>query len=74
MGTVKIYFDKMDSYCLICPFVVCWYAILLQVVHPYQADSDVELSLLVGDYVVVRKVYNLLDLNVFVILNKIDFD
>lgn len=42
--------------------------------HPYQADSDVELSLLVGDYVVVRKVYNLLDLNVFVILNKIDFD
>lgn len=29
-----------------------------EVVHPYQADSDVELTLSVGDYVVVRKVSN----------------
>uniref|UniRef100_A0A7N1A283 Uncharacterized protein n=1 Tax=Kalanchoe fedtschenkoi TaxID=63787 RepID=A0A7N1A283_KALFE len=27
-----------------------------QVVHPYRAESDVELHLCVGDYVVVRKV------------------
>lgn len=31
--------------------------------HPYQAESDVELTLSVGDYVVVRKVHNLLELN-----------
>lgn len=36
---------------------------MLQVVHPYQAESDVELTLSVGDYVVVRKVHNLLELN-----------
>ena len=35
--------------------------------HPYQAESDVELNLSIGDYVVVRKVYNLLVLNVFII-------
>lgn len=29
-----------------------------EVVHPYQAESDVELTLSVGDYVVVRKVTN----------------
>lgn len=29
-----------------------------EVVHPYQAESDVELNLTVGDYVVVRKVSN----------------
>ncbi|XP_027148920.1 SH3 domain-containing protein 2-like [Coffea eugenioides] len=29
-----------------------------EVVHPYQAESDVELSLSVGDYVVVRKISN----------------
>ncbi|CAI9116858.1 OLC1v1018128C1 [Oldenlandia corymbosa var. corymbosa] len=29
-----------------------------EVVHPYQAESDVELNLSVGDYVVVRKVSN----------------
>ncbi|TXG64642.1 hypothetical protein EZV62_011636 [Acer yangbiense] len=29
-----------------------------EVVHPYQAESEVELSLLVGDYVVIRKVTN----------------
>ncbi|KAL2504030.1 SH3 domain-containing protein [Abeliophyllum distichum] len=29
-----------------------------EVVHPYQADSNVELTLSVGDYVVVRKVSN----------------
>lgn len=37
---------------------------MLQVVHPYQAESDVELTLSVGDYVVVRKVHNLLELNI----------
>lgn len=31
--------------------------------HPYQAESDVELTLSLGDYVVVRKVHNLLELN-----------
>lgn len=36
---------------------------MLQVVHPYQAESDVELTLSLGDYVVVRKVHNLLELN-----------
>lgn len=30
--------------------------LFLQVVHPYEAESDVELTLLIGDYVVVRKV------------------
>ncbi|XP_076931775.1 SH3 domain-containing protein 2-like [Bidens hawaiensis] len=29
---------------------------LAEVIHPYQAESDAELSLTVGDYVVVRKV------------------
>lgn len=29
-----------------------------EVVYPYQAESDVELTLLVGDYVVIRKVSN----------------
>ncbi|KAK1427276.1 hypothetical protein QVD17_15959 [Tagetes erecta] len=29
-----------------------------EVIHPYQAESDAELSLTVGDYVVVRKVSN----------------
>ncbi|XP_059431351.1 SH3 domain-containing protein 2 [Corylus avellana] len=29
-----------------------------EVVHPYQAESDVELNLSIGDYVVVRKVSN----------------
>ncbi|PKI38565.1 hypothetical protein CRG98_040998 [Punica granatum] len=29
-----------------------------EVVHPYQAESDVELDLSIGDYVVVRKVTN----------------
>ncbi|GAA0157497.1 scaffold/adaptor protein [Lithospermum erythrorhizon] len=29
-----------------------------EVLHPYQAESDVELTLSVGDYVVVRKVLN----------------
>lgn len=29
---------------------------LLQVMHSYQAESDVELNLSIGDYVVVRKV------------------
>ncbi|KAI3460363.1 hypothetical protein Pfo_017026 [Paulownia fortunei] len=29
-----------------------------EVIHPYQAESDVELTLAVGDYVVVRKVTN----------------
>lgn len=29
---------------------------MLKVIHPYQADSDVELTLAVGDYVVIRKV------------------
>ncbi|KAI3807351.1 hypothetical protein L1987_23278 [Smallanthus sonchifolius] len=29
-----------------------------EVIHPYQAESDAELSLVVGDYVVVRKVSN----------------
>ncbi|XP_060189353.1 SH3 domain-containing protein 2-like [Lycium barbarum] len=31
---------------------------LAEVVHPYEAESDVELTLLIGDYVVVRKVSN----------------
>ncbi|KAF6168973.1 hypothetical protein GIB67_038470 [Kingdonia uniflora] len=29
-----------------------------EVVHPYQAKSDVELNLFIGDYVIVRKVSN----------------
>ncbi|XP_062177742.1 SH3 domain-containing protein 2-like isoform X2 [Alnus glutinosa] len=29
-----------------------------EVVHPYQAESDVELNLSIGDYIVVRKVTN----------------
>ncbi|KAL8459086.1 hypothetical protein ACS0TY_036532 [Phlomoides rotata] len=29
-----------------------------EVIHPYEAESDVELTLVVGDYVVVRKVIN----------------
>lgn len=31
-------------------------SIILKVIHPYKAESDVELTLAVGDYVVVRKV------------------
>lgn len=31
---------------------------LVEVMHPYQSESDVELNLSVGDYVVVRKVTN----------------
>lgn len=42
---------------------------LLQVMFTYQAVSDVELSLSIGDYVVVRKVCNCL--NVFLILNTL---
>lgn len=39
---------------------LCLFVNLLQVMFTYQAVSDVELSLSVGDYVVVRKVYNFL--------------
>lgn len=31
---------------------------MAEVVYPYEAESDVELTLLIGDYVVVRKVSN----------------
>lgn len=40
--------------------------------HSYQAESDIELNLSVGDYVVVRKVYNLIEhcFNCFAILSQ----
>ena len=38
-------------------FIFCHlFAFLLQVMHTYQGQSDVELTLSIGDYVVVRKV------------------
>lgn len=39
--------------------------------HPYQAESDVELNLTVGDYVVVRKVTNKVDLFKVVCLDSL---
>lgn len=45
--------NRSDSFSLCC-------VLLLQVMFPYQAVSEVELSLSLGDYVVVRKVCSLL--------------
>lgn len=48
---------------LFCFLNVAYLGLCWQVMHPYQAESDVELTLSVGDYVVVRKVYGLPYLN-----------
>ena len=40
--------------------------------HSYQAESDVELNLSIGDFVVVRKVYSMLEFNISVVSNSID--
>ena len=50
--------DKEVHHCLQYK-LVCLFDFVLQATHPFNAASEKELSLSVGDYVVVRQVRNL---------------